>query len=134
MNSNNSVPASAEILQKVHQHILRQLPQPPTLASVAAALYLSNRTLQRLLQQQNTQFRTELAHCRHQAALHYLANSELSLQQIASRLGFAEQSSFQKAFKSWQGCAPGSFRQHQQQGQTQRFNRASGVVTGELWN
>ena len=134
MNSNISVPATADILQQVHQHILRQLPQPPTLASVATALHLSNRTLQRLLQQQHTQFRTELAHCRHQAALHYLADSELSLQQIATRLGFAEQSSFQKAFKSWQGCAPGSFRQHQQQGQTQRFSRASGVVTGELWN
>lgn len=134
MNSNNTVPASTDILQKVQLQILRQLPQQPSLAQVAAELHLSNRTLQRLLQQQHTRFRQLLANCRHQAALHYLAQTELSLQQIASKLGFAEQSSFQKAFKSWQGCAPGSFRQHKQQGRTQRFIQASGRVTGELWN
>lgn len=133
MNSNNTVPATADILQKVQLHISKQLPQQPSLATVAVALHLSNRTLQRLLQQQHTRFRDLLASCRHQAAVQYLAQDELSLQQIAIRLGFAEQSSFQKAFKSWHGCSPGSFRQHKHQ-RTQRYTCSTGGVTGELWN
>lgn len=133
MNSNYAEPTAAELLQDVRQHIHRQLPQQPSLAMVAAALHLSNRTLQRLLQQQHTRFRDLLASCRHQAALQYLTQGELSLQQISTRLGFAEQSSFQKAFKSWHGCSPGSFRQHKQQ-RTQRYTRSSGGATGELWN
>ena len=133
VNSNYAEPTAAELLQDVRQHIHRQLPQQPSLAMVAAALHMSNRTLQRLLQHQHTRFRDLLASCRHQAAVQYLAQGELSLQQISTKLGFAEQSSFQKAFKSWHGCSPGSFRQHKQQ-RTQRYTRSSGGATGELWN
>jgi len=114
VNSNSAASSSAQLLREVRQHIRQQLPKQPSLDMVATALHISNRTLQRLLQQQQTRFRDLLAHCRHQAALHYLANSDLSLQQIAYQLGFEEQSSFQKAFKCWQGCSPGVFRQHKQ--------------------
>lgn len=113
MNSNSAALNSASILQDVSRHICRCLPEQPSLASVATQLNLSNRTLQRLLQQQQTRFRDLVAHCRHQLALQLLTNSALSLQQIAAALGFEEQSSFQKAFKHWQGCSPGAYRQQQ---------------------
>ena len=61
-----------------------------------------------------TSFRELVSQCRHQLAQQYLQDAELSLQQIAYQLGFEEQSSFQKAFKSWQGCSPGIFRQRRQ--------------------
>lgn len=113
MNSNSPALKSDRILQDVSWHISRLLPAQPSLATVAAKLNLSNRTLQRLLQQQHTRFRDLVAHCRHQRALQLLAGSALSLQQIAAALGFEEQSSFQKAFKHWQGCSPGAYRQQQ---------------------
>jgi AraC-like DNA-binding protein len=114
VNSNSAAHSSAQFIQIVRQHIRQQLPQQPSLATVAAAMHLSCRTLQRLLQQQHSRFRDLLADCRHQAALQHLADNQLSLQQIAFLLGFDEQSSFQKAFKCWQGCSPGAFRQHMQ--------------------
>jgi AraC-like DNA-binding protein len=52
-----------------------------------------------------------VAQCRHQLAKQYLRQPVLSIQQIAIELGFEEQSSFQKAFKHWQGCSPGLYRQ-----------------------
>lgn len=100
-----------QILAQLRHYILQQLPQAPRLQDAASAMHMSSRTLQRLLQQSGCCFRSLVNQCRHQLAQHYLWDDELSLQQIAYQLGFEEQSSFQKAFKCWQGCSPGSFRQ-----------------------
>lgn len=95
----------------LRQHIYRQLPHVPRLSVSAKALNMSNRSLQRYLQASNTSFRQVVNECRHQLAIHYLQEKNFSIQQIATQLGFEEQSSFQKAFKSWQGCSPGVYRQ-----------------------
>jgi AraC-like DNA-binding protein len=102
------------VLAQLRRFILQQLPQAPRLSDAASTLNMSSRTLQRALQQADTSFRQLMCQCRHQLANHYLQDASLSLQQIAFQLGFAEQSSFQKAFKCWQGCSPGVFRQRQQ--------------------
>ena len=99
------------VLVQLRQFIMQQLPAAPRLHDAASTLHMSSRTLQRALQQANTSFRQLVAECRHQLAQHYLTDASLSLQQIAVQLGFEEQSSFQKAFKCWQGCSPGTFRQ-----------------------
>jgi AraC-like DNA-binding protein len=99
------------VLLQLRQLIMQQLPAAPRLHDAARALHMSSRTLQRALQQANTSFRQLVSECRHQLAQHYLEDANLSLQQIAFQLGFEEQSSFQKAFKCWQGCSPGAFRQ-----------------------
>lgn len=101
-----------QLLVQLQHYIMQQLPQPPRLTAAASAMHMSSRTLQRLLQQTNCSFRQLVNQCRHQLAQQYLQDDNLSLQQIAHQLGFDEQSSFQKAFKCWQGCSPGSFRQH----------------------
>ena len=103
-----------QVLTQLRHYILQQLPKAPRLSDAARALHMSSRTLQRLLQQTDSSFRELVCQCRHQLAQHYLLDASLSLQQIAFQLGFAEQSSFQKAFKCWQGCSPGVFRQRQQ--------------------
>ncbi len=100
-----------QLFAKLRRYITQQLPQAPRLCQAASALHVSSRTLQRLLQQHNSSFRQLVCQCRHQLAQQYLQQGELSLQQIAFQLGFEEQSSFQKAFKCWQGCSPGAFRQ-----------------------
>lgn len=46
-------------------------------------------------------------------ALHYLADRDLSLMEIALLLGYSEQSSFAAAFKVWMGVPPGEFRLRQ---------------------
>lgn len=119
--------ASAQpVLLQLRQFILQQLPQAPRLTDAARVLNMSSRTLQRALQQADTSFRQLMCQCRHQLAQQYLQDASLSLQQIAYQLGFEEQSSFQKAFKCWQGCSPGVFRQRRQ-GADSRLRHLSGL-------
>jgi AraC-like DNA-binding protein len=47
---------------------------------------------------------------RRDAAIEYLARPDLTLVQIATRLGFSEPSTFHRAFKKWTGVAPGEYR------------------------
>ncbi|KKO45201.1 hypothetical protein WG68_11645 [Arsukibacterium ikkense] len=98
-------------LMLLRQQIYQQLPQVPRLSMTAKALHMSSRSLQRFLQGKNTSFRLLVSECRHRLAQQYLQEKTFSIQQIATQLGFEEQSSFQKAFKSWQGCSPGVYRQ-----------------------
>lgn len=100
-----------DLQQQLMQFIVRCLPDSPRLSDAAKALHMTNRSLQRALQHSDTSFRQLVSQCRYQLAVRYLAENRLSLQQIAFSLGFEEQSSFQKAFKSWQDCSPGVFRQ-----------------------
>ena len=116
--------------------IVQTLPKTPRLADAANALHMSTRSLQRLLQQCQCSFRGVVAECRHQRAKHYLRQHALSIQQIAVELGFEEQSSFQKAFKHWQGCTPGVYRKICSQSPPSSVPKkgANGHFTGALWN
>ncbi len=98
------------LLLLLRQQIYQQLPQVPRLCVTARALNMSSRSLQRFLQASNTSFRQLVNECRHRLAKQYLQEKMYSIQEIATQLGFEEQSSFQKAFKSWQGCSPGVYR------------------------
>ncbi len=109
-------------LQIVRQHICRQLPQLPKLNETARALNMSCRSLQRYLQSNDTSFRQLVNECRHQLAQQYLQQNTYNIQQIATQLGFEEQSSFQKAFKSWQGCPPGVYRQRSNMKISRRYS------------
>ncbi|MBD2859521.1 AraC family transcriptional regulator [Spongiibacter sp. KMU-158] len=82
-----------------------------SLEAIAASLDISVRTLQRRLDQRNTSFTQVVDEVRRELAHKYIHNNELSLLEIAMMLGFAEQSSFNRAFKRWFGNSPGAYRQ-----------------------
>lgn len=119
------------VLHQLRQYIVQQLPQVPRLTDAANTLNMSSRTLQRALHYAGSSFRQLVSQCRHQLAQQYLQDASLSLQHIAYQLGFEEQSSFQKAFKSWQGCSPGIFRQRRQAANS-RCRHFSGLTTPVL--
>ena len=119
------------VLQQLRHFILQQLPEAPRLNDAASALHMSCRTLQRALKQAETSYRQLVSECRHKLAQHYLLDASLSLQLIAYQLGFEEQSSFQKAFKCWQGCSPGVFRQRGQYADN-RHRHLSGLTQSAL--
>lgn len=83
----------------------------PTLPQVAADLHLSSRTLHRRLAAQGINFRYLLAQTRFELAKSYLADTRLSLADVAILLGYAEQSPFTHAFKRWSGMTPQQWRQ-----------------------
>lgn len=82
----------------------------PSIGRVARKLAMSDRTLQRRLGEAGTSYAALLDEVRRQWAEAYLRRPEIGLCEVAWLLGFAEQSSFTRAFRRWTGTSPGRFR------------------------
>lgn len=80
------------------------------LPQMARLLYTSERTLKRRLQIEGTSFRQLLAQAKQESAQELLVDEALAIEEIASRLGFSDSSSFSQTFKRWTGMAPGQWR------------------------
>ncbi|WP_449431953.1 AraC family transcriptional regulator [Pseudomonas putida] len=78
--------------------------------SVAAALNVSKRTLQRALEKDGTQFKDILNAVRRNMADFYLCHSHYNIKHVAYLLGFHDHSSFHKACCRWFGMSPGRYR------------------------
>src|SRR5208282_1433605 len=102
---------NATMGRKVRAQIVRMLPDgEPRRAALAKALGVSERTLQRRLGRENASFHVLLDGTRRELAQEYLANSRLSLAEVAYLLGFADKSNFFRSFKRWFATSPGEFR------------------------
>lgn len=82
----------------------------PSPASAAKALGLSERTLQRRLKEEGRTFGEILDEVRRELAMRYLSEPSLAVFEIAFMLGYAETSSFHRAFKRWTNEGPTEFR------------------------
>ncbi|KAA0955037.1 AraC family transcriptional regulator [Pseudomonas sp. ANT_H12B] len=78
--------------------------------SIAAALNISKRTLQRALEKEGTQFTDVQNAVRRQLADFYLRHSHFNMKHVAYLLGFHDHSSFNKACSRWFGMTPGQYR------------------------
>ncbi|QAY92507.1 AraC family transcriptional regulator [Pseudomonas sp. ACM7] len=78
--------------------------------SIAAALRISKRTLQRSLEKDGTQFKDVLNDVRRQLADFYLRHSHFNMKHVTYLLGFHDHSSFHKACTRWFGMTPGQYR------------------------
>ena len=79
--------------------------------TLASALAMSTRSLQRSLQKEGVSFKELLEMTRQDMALKYIEEKQLSIIEICCLLGFSDQSNFTKAFKRWTGKTPYSYRQ-----------------------
>ena len=103
----------ASIQYRVYTEILRSLKHgEPRLNDIAAAMHMSDRTLQRKLKQEALTFQEVLDTTRQELAEQYLANTSLSLMEVSQLLGFVDLSNFYRACKRWFGLPPGQYRQH----------------------
>lgn len=82
----------------------------PSLESGGKALGLSARTLQRKLAAEGTTFGDVLEALRRDLATSYLSSPRYSAAEVAFLLGYAEASSFYRAFKRWTGLSPEAHR------------------------
>lgn len=99
------------IIRDVKECIMNQLASGvPKLEEVAANLRLTPRTLQRRLNNTNTNFKYMVDDARKERSIRLISDSALGLPDISAELGFSDQSAFQKAFKRWYGQAPGRYR------------------------
>ncbi len=99
------------IRYRVFSEIVRRLKGgEPKRAEIAASVHLSERTLQRRLQEENVSYQELLNDARRELAQQYLADPQLSLTEIADLLGFGDQSNFFRATRRWFGVSPGQYR------------------------
>ncbi len=95
---------------KVRELIIANLDRQVDMESVAAQMCVSLRTLRRMLSNEGTSFRTLINSVRETLALELIQGTNLSLEDIACRLGYADTANFFHAFKRWQGLTPNHFR------------------------
>jgi AraC-like DNA-binding protein len=99
------------VSHRARQLIIQQLPDgEPRRDETARALCMSERTLQRRLEDEGTSFHDLLDETRRELAEQYLGRLHLSLAEAAYLLGFADQSSFSRACKRWFELSPGQYR------------------------
>ena len=106
--------SDAGFASKVRSVLLELLPSGVSSAlAVATRLAVSTRTLQRRLQQENTNFQNELGQTRIGLAKYYLSQTLIPNQQIGFLLGFTDPNSFYRLFQSTLGMTPEVYRQSQ---------------------
>ena len=73
-------------------------------------LGISTRTIVRSLARQNTSYHKLVEAERKSRALALIADTSLSLGEVAEALGFSDMSSFGRSFRMWFGETPGNLR------------------------
>jgi len=100
-----------DLVQQIQSVIIDNLPSGKVSDNlIAKELNLSERSLQRKLQEKGTTFRSVLDNVREMAAIQYIKNPVNTMSDIAFLLGFSEQSAFSRAFKKWTGTSPIKYR------------------------
>ncbi len=101
--SHGSVHASVRDIIVEAPHLSRE--------QVAGRLGISCRTMQRLLEAEGLSFVLVSSAVRERLARAALHETHNTLAEVATYLGFADESSFSRAFKRWVGASPGEFRE-----------------------
>ena len=97
--------------RRVAEAIANRLPGgEPRRADVAESMALTERTLQRQLEGEQTSFNQLLDDTRRRLAEQYLADRRYPLAQVALLIGFRDESNFTRACRRWFGQPPGLAR------------------------
>lgn len=130
-----SDPALVSILDRYASRLLADRPNPDTACgavrahlqdalssgkvsaeATAGVLAVSARTLARRLALEGTTYGALLDQLRHERALALLVDGRTSIAEVAFLLGFAELSSFYRAFRRWTGLTPAAYRRTHSRG------------------
>ena len=82
----------------------------PSFADVASMLYMSESSLRRRLQNEETSYQAIKDEVRCQVAIDKLLHEDARVADLAEFLGFTEPSSFVRSFKNWTGYTPKSYK------------------------
>jgi AraC-like DNA-binding protein len=83
----------------------------PSFTAVAECLHMSESSLRRRLQKENTSYQALKDEIRCEVAIDKLLNEKMSIADLAEHLGFTEPSSFVRSFKGWTGQTPKAYRE-----------------------
>jgi AraC-like DNA-binding protein len=93
-----------------HLRMCLERQQWPVFADVAACFDVAPTTLRRRIEAEGTSFQGIKDRLRSDLAIDWLADGQLSVDEIAARLGFQDPSAFHRAFVRWNGVQPGRYR------------------------
>ena len=96
--------------QRLRRVLLQHGPGATGLELAARLMHTTPRTLHRRLVAEGTSFRAVLDDVRHRLALEHLEEGHLALKQVAHLLGYDDLANFRRAFRRWEGMAPGEWR------------------------
>lgn len=96
----------SDFLESVSAYLRANLHQPVALADVARELNLSERTASRRLGEHGVTFQQVLDRVRLDHAEGLLAQTSMSIEAIATAVGFMDPSNFRRAYKRWTGRLP----------------------------
>jgi AraC-like DNA-binding protein len=97
---------AADIRQILIEHPGRY----PSIERIAEKLQMYPRALRRKLEAEGTSYRDLLGEVRMRLAIEYLRKTEMTNEEIATRLGYSEAANFRHAFLRWTGKNPSEFR------------------------
>jgi len=97
---------------KVVSEISDKLETLPTLPELAKTMNLKPYTLQRQLTKEDTTYLAIKNQLKRDTAIEFLVNTKISVEEISTRLGFSETSSFTRTFKQWTGIPPSEYRKY----------------------
>lgn len=98
------------LVEKVRQALAQHPEHSRNADDLAAWLNMSARTLHRQLQEEGASLQQLKDSVREQRARTLLLRTRKPLKQIANEVGFSNEKSFIRAFKTWTGQAPEAFR------------------------
>ncbi|WP_199219744.1 AraC family transcriptional regulator [Limnohabitans sp. Jir61] len=99
------------LVEKVRQTLAQHPEHSRNADDLAAWLNMSARTLHRQLQEEGASLQQLKDSVREQRARALLLRTNKPLKQVAAEVGFSNEKSFIRAFKTWTGKAPETFRQ-----------------------
>lgn len=100
-----------DFVQRVRRMLLERLNANPEVGELAAELGISARTLVRRLAEAGATYSDIKDELRKTHAAWYLQHTELSMEAIASQLGYPDPTNFSRKFKYWYRIAPSKMRQ-----------------------
>src|SRR5690606_21310899 len=104
-------PALSALETRLRAAILASVAEgDPSIGAAARRLCMSVRSLQRKLTDAGTSFSRVRDEALHERAAELLGRDELSIDAVASMLGFASRTSFERAFRRWSGRSPATIR------------------------
>lgn len=102
--------AGASVTQRLTQLLGSNSSEMLSASEAARRLAVSERTLHRRLAEEGTRFSAMVDEARYQRACELLGDRRMSVEAISAAIGFAEPSSFSRAFKRWSGMGALEYR------------------------
>jgi len=98
------------LISRIKNIVSTSNPSYPSLVEIASILCVSPRTLRRELAKLDTTYQEILDEYRERISIQLLKSTNLTVQEIAVKMGYNDPANFGRAFRKWTGKSPGYFR------------------------